>query len=147
MKNSLRESAQSYFFGQDRIKSRINKLNITAFFLFQPNSNLRFDQICNEIKQSNLKAEDKQILLTKFGNINQEWKPIVIETLKTIDESLTMPDQAPSDSQPSLITQTTKLVIGGRTFESDQPSGSSLDIDDEIRRYCTFSFSEFVKCK
>ena len=147
MRNALRKSAVVYFFGESRIKSRVHKLTITAFYLFQPNSALQFETIRAEIQSSSLPAEEKKELLEKFAKVGEEWKKIVLETIKSIDESLSDSGTSQSNPQIELVAQTKTLVIGGRTFASKSPVGRPLGIEDELARYSAFTFAEFVKCK
>ena len=77
----------------------------------------------------------------------ENYRKIAIETVTVIDKSLSEDEKTSTDSQNTLVTQTTKLVIGGRTYASEVSTSQSLDISDEIARYERFSFAEFVKCK
>ena len=148
MKRGLRLSSQAYLFGDGRIQSRSHKLNITAFFLFQPNSSFRFQSAREEIEKSSLTEAEKGDLLKKFDDVKTDWKNTATETLLAIDKKLSEPDGQQSSSQSQLVTETTKLVIGGRTFESGSSSGNTtFGISDEITRYTEFSFAEFVKCE
>ena len=147
MKKALLETVVAYFFGQGRIRARTHKLNVTAFFLFQPNSSLKFENVKDLIKKSTLRDYEKEELNAKFDDIREKWKKIGIETLSSIDKTLEESNPSLSESQQTLISETTKLVIGGRTFASQQSTSKPHGLEEEISRYQLFSFAEFVKCK
>ena len=147
MFKAMRKTSTAYFFGDGRILARTHKLNITAFFLFHPNSNLKFETMRAAIRDSSMSEDEKVELIKKFDGLKDDWRKIAIETVTVIDQSLSEDEKKSTDSQNTLVTQTTKLVIGGRTYASEVSTSQSLDISDEIARYERFSFAEFVKCK
>ena len=146
MSRAMLKTASAYFFGEGRILARTHKLNITAFFLFHPNSSLKFETVCEEIKNSSMSENDKTELLGKFAALKNEWREVAIETLISIDKTLNESDESTTDSQTALVSETTKLVIAGRTYASEVATSKPLGIDDEITRYEKFSFAEFIKC-
>ena len=134
MKDALRLTTIAYFFGQGHIRARTHKINVTAFYLFQPNSALEFETIKEQIQNSSMKESEKIDLIFKFDELKASWKNIAVETIKSIYK--TLDDSAPSSSDPanSLATQTTKLVIGGRTFSSNQSDSKPHGLEEEISR-------------
>ena len=99
------------------------------------------------IRDSSMSEDEKVEMIKKFDGLKDDWRKIAIETVTVIDKSLSEDEKTSTDSQNTLVTQTTKLVIGGRTYASEVSTSQSLDISDEIARYERFSFAEFVKCK
>ena len=65
----------------------------------------------------------------KFDELKESWKAVAVDTIKSIRK--TLDDSEPSSSDPanSLATETTKLVIGGRTFCSNQSDSKPHGLD------------------
>ena len=86
-------------------------------------------------------------LIAKFDDIREEWKTSAISTIKNIHKTIDESESTVSETEASLVGQTTKLVIAGRTFAAQSSSSKPHGLDEEISRYLDFSFGEFVKCE